>query len=323
MTVEKRISLTLWYLITTIVIIYCGTILLTVQGCPWWGLSAAGIIGAFQVAGLIYNLHGGGDTSKPGIRAFERFELVVSVAPFFALLLCIFILKNQYHNELPVSDISKEYNIKITSNVNITIIETDDLYILFPAYSTVEFVSKDRPSKSDDSIILCTSGAFQKQYSLKFSHDNIEGYHAENGEFYSGDPISGMGAFTFSNGRAEFFDEEDAAEAVKRAAENGGWGFQQYVVIRQGKFVFKSPWKYRCYRALAEIGGRVCVIDSKRQMNFKDFAGAMLDAGVENAMYLDMGSGWNYAWYRTSTGSTRNLIGMPWPFSHNWIVFRK
>ena len=45
--------------------------------------------------------------------------------------------------------------------------------------------------------------------------------------------------------------------------------------------------------------------------------------GVTNAIYMDMGAGWNYSWYRQASGKVLMLFGFPVPWSHNWVVFRK
>jgi hypothetical protein len=45
--------------------------------------------------------------------------------------------------------------------------------------------------------------------------------------------------------------------------------------------------------------------------------------GVTNALYMDMGAGWNYSWLRDAAGGVITLFGLPVPWSHNWIVFRK
>ena len=34
-------------------------------------------------------------------------------------------------------------------------------------------------------------------------------------------------------------------------------------------------------------------------------------------------SGRLYSPYRKNDGSVKNLFGLPWPFSHSWLVFRK
>lgn len=44
---------------------------------------------------------------------------------------------------------------------------------------------------------------------------------------------------------------------------------------------------------------------------------------MTDAIYSDMGSGWNYSWYRDADGQPKTIIGMLWQFSHNWMVFRK
>ena len=45
--------------------------------------------------------------------------------------------------------------------------------------------------------------------------------------------------------------------------------------------------------------------------------------GVTNALYMDMGAGWNYSWYRNAAERVVTLFGLPVPWAHNWVVFRK
>ena len=58
-------------------------------------------------------------------------------------------------------------------------------------------------------------------------------------------------------------------------------------------------------------------------VHYDDFILALQNLGVRDALYCDMGSGWNYSWYRGENGQPVDIIGIPWPFSHNWLVFRK
>lgn len=58
-------------------------------------------------------------------------------------------------------------------------------------------------------------------------------------------------------------------------------------------------------------------------MHFGEFVQALKKFGVSDAIYCDMGSGWNYSWYRDTDGRPRTIIGMLWPFSQNWLVFEK
>lgn len=74
---------------------------------------------------------------------------------------------------------------------------------------------------------------------------------------------------------------------------------------------------------LTILNGKVCIIDSRTLMHFGEFVQALKELGVRDAIYCDMGSGWNYSWYRSANGRPQTIIGMPWPFSHNWLTFRK
>ena len=64
-------------------------------------------------------------------------------------------------------------------------------------------------------------------------------------------------------------------------------------------------------------------IDSVNMLHFDEFLEELLRLGVTNALYMDMGAGWNYSWYRSAAGKVITLFGLPVPWSHNWIVFQK
>ena len=105
----------------------------------------------------------------------------------------------------------------------------------------------------------------------------------------------------------------------------GGW-YGKIIGIRHGSNV--EGWTYE---KIKDTYGEV----EKYLFSFKNFAAdddsngpiffirALEDLGVRDALYCDMGSGWNYSWYRSAEGKAVDIIGTPWPFSHNWLVFRK
>ena len=84
---------------------------------------------------------------------------------------------------------------------------------------------------------------------------------------------------------------------------------------------FDRP-RARCYRALAELNGNLCIIDSVNMIHFTDFMDELKKIGVTNALYMDMCAGWNYSWYRNAAENVVTLFGLPVPWSHNWVVFR-
>ena len=48
----------------------------------------------------------------------------------------------------------------------------------------------------------------------------------------------------------------------------------------------------------------------------------LLDAGMSEALYMDMGPGWNYSWYREFPDSSVTWIhSVSLPSATNWLVF--
>ena len=234
-------------------------------------------------------------------------------------------LISQYHVNIPESiDATTMPVEQILPGDETLIYRTDKVYVFFPEYTEIDLECGKRPSKSDDSITWCSGAAFQHAVEIGFSQENIEGDHASHGEFFkSPHDKDAYVAFTFSDGKFAF-DFDDRSAAVKKAADAGGDGFMQFGLMRDGESVmnFDRP-RARCYRTLAELNGNICIIDSIGMLHFGEFMEELDRLGVTNAIYMDMGAGWNYSWYRKATGKVCTLFGLPVPWSHNWIVFRK
>ena len=61
---------------------------------------------------------------------------------------------------------------------------------------------------------------------------------------------------------------------------------------------------------------------------YESFVKSMVDIKVKNALYLDMGSGWNYAWYRDKNGKVKELfpaskLSPAYKYRTNWVTFYK
>jgi hypothetical protein len=247
----------------------------------------------------------------------------ILVIPSFAFIFMGLI--SQYHINIRESIDASSMPIEdIVPSDETVIYNTGKVYIFFPEYSNVELVCKDRPSKSDDSITWCSGAAFQHTVSLDFSQENVEGDHAVNGAYYTS-PYNkdAFAAFTFADGEFSF-EFDDPEGAIKKAADAGGNGFMQFGLIKDHEVVmnFDRP-RARCYRTLAELNGNLCIIDSVNMMHFTQFMEELQRLGVTNALYMDMGAGWNYSWYRNAADKDVTLFGLPVPWSHNWVVFKK
>jgi len=77
------------------------------------------------------------------------------------------------------------------------------------------------------------------------------------------------------------------------------------------------------YRALCEWNGKLYIVDSGKQMTYAQFIAALKRLGVTHALYLDMGIGWNFSFYRDNSDAPRYIHSIPIPFTTNWITFYK
>ena len=59
-------------------------------------------------------------------------------------------------------------------------------------------------------------------------------------------------------------------------------------------------------------------------MPFGSFIQLLLNAGMYDALYMDMGPGWNYSWYREYAGGEATYIhSATLGSATNWLVFHK
>lgn len=261
---------------------------------------------------------------KP-VKVLYRIFFASSVLVIPSFIFIFMGLISQYHIAIPESiDASSMAVQDILPGEKTTIYNTGTVYVFFPEYNRVDLVCQKRPSKKDATITWCSGAAFQHEVSLDFTQENVEGDHAVNGELYlSPHNKDAFAAFTFADGKFSF-EFDNPTDAIKRAADLGGSGFMQFGLIKDKKEVmnFDRP-RARCYRTMAELNGNLCIIDSVNMLHFDEFMEELHRLGVTNAIYMDMGAGWNYSWYRNAKERVVTLFGLPVPWSHNWVVFRK
>lgn len=216
----------------------------------------------------------------------------------------------------------------IPSIGHITTERTIGLTLYFPHSYTIGFVCGTRPSETDSSIIYCAEAAFTGKCLNNFDHFNIAGNHVSNGKLYHGYPLkTNSGAFVYYNGKWKFLYSSYAGE-LKNAANNGGMGFGQNMIIYNGtaKKLLRKDKPLNIYRALCETKeGMLCIIESDSLLRYSDFVQRLSKIQVKHALYLDMGGGWNYSWYRDSLDHFHALHPKKsWSkYQTNWIVFRK
>lgn len=206
----------------------------------------------------------------------------------------------------------------------IRIERTEDLIIYYPQYSNIDLVCGQMPEKTDRNVLFCCEAAFTGELLKEFKHSNIAGHHVSSGKFYKGYKCKpNTGCFVFYNNQWKFLLHENINE-LRLAADNGGMGFGQNMIIHGGitQPSFRKLKSRFEYRALCEYQGKLCVIDSKDVVSYATFISSLEKIGVTHALYLDMGSGWNHSWYRDNDGKVVEIHPKTHNYTTNWLVFK-
>lgn len=210
-------------------------------------------------------------------------------------------------------------------NELVEIEDVEGLTIYYPNYDRIDLMCGTMPSVLDNSVIMMCEAAFTGKREPYFYHKNVAGNHVCNGTFYEGyDCDVNTGAFVYYDGAWKFLMGDYDAEIVK-AAENGGMGFGQNMIIYNGILQpsFRDLDGKHQYRALCERNGRLCVVDLKEKIEYSRFLEYLMKANVKYALYLDMGTPWNYSWYRKADGKVEFIHSIEGEYNTNWIVFYK
>lgn len=244
----------------------------------------------------------------------------------FSVIYCL--LDFRLHGETYGKAVSleKEITNKAASSSDkalVDIVDTLNLRIYFPNYSKVDLVCEKMPSKEDESVIMFAEAAFTGEYLDKFKHSNIAGDHVSDGQRRKGYKCKrNNGAFVFYNNKPKFLYKDYSLEFDK-AALNGGCGFAQEMMIHNGETVphTRSDNNSNEFRALCLIDGKIAIADSNGIVKFGDFIHELKKVGAKEALYLDMGLGWNYSWYRDENGNPVEIHDIPTKYATNWITF--
>lgn len=191
----------------------------------------------------------------------------------------------------------------------------------------MDMVCGEIPSAENDSIILAFAGAFTGTDFYK-GHSNVAGDHVAGGKRYGGYRCKrNTGAFTWSAKCGPQFFYKDYSSALDEAAKEGGMGFAQEMMIHNGEAVptTRPLGNKNVFRALClDADNQLALYESQGVVTFGNFINALLSQGVKEALYTDMGQGWNYCFYRTSSADTspEYIHSQSLPYASNFIVIK-
>lgn len=191
----------------------------------------------------------------------------------------------------------------------------------------MDMVCGEIPSPENDSIILAFAGAFTGTEFDK-GHANVAGDHVANGKRFKGYRCKrNTGAFTWSAKSGPEFFYKDYSSDLDNAAQEDGMGFAQELMIHDGAKVptTRPLGNKNVFRALClDSDNQLALYESQGIVTFGNFIDALLSQKVREALYTDMGQGWNYCFYRInqSDKSPQYLHSTSLPYASNFIVIK-
>ena len=210
----------------------------------------------------------------------------------------------------------------------VTIKTTANLNVYYPDYTKIDLVCGDMPKAAQKDVVFCCEAAFTGDLLDEFQHLNIADNHICNGVMKKGYSCkANTGGFVWGKGKWKFMRKAD----YPSEANGYNMGFCQMLIIKDGSarpIGVKMKNSKNIYRALCEKDGKLCIIESKKKMTYEFFVKCLSGYKVTHALYLDMGYGWNYAWYRDKKGNVvvlhpESKMAPSYKFRTNWITFYK
>lgn len=217
---------------------------------------------------------------------------------------------------------------------------TEHLIVYDITHCRMDLACGHMPDTTDASIILCTAAAFTGQCIDYFEHSNILGSHISNGVLYDGytetkDGIPYEERYTLFvwkgiNQQDEMLEKGFFAlpndSLLLQVAKQGGMAFTQHWVIKD-KQIF-SPTiqpldRTEHFRSLCKKGDHFMVIANQQPMPYQHYLNHLLSCGVEDAIYMDMGTGWNHSFYRDADNRLHILHPKTHDYCTNWLVVYK
>ena len=210
----------------------------------------------------------------------------------------------------------------------VTVERTVNLNVYYPEYTKIDLVCEQMPKAAQKDVEFCCEAAFTGELLNEFRHTNIADNHICNGVMKKGYRCkANTGGFVWGNGKWKFMRKADYP------TEANGWnmGFCQLLIIKDSAvrpIGAKMKNNRTIYRALCEKDGKLCIIESKKVMTYEFFVKCLSAYKVTHALYLDMGRGWNYAWYRDKDGKVKEIfpeskLAPSYKYRTNWITFYK
>ena len=174
-----------------------------------------------------------------------------------------------------------------------TIINDVQLSLYIPHNATPE-LTVGVPNRKDKNIILAAQAA-----DIRRDNRQILGAFVLKGEPLARG-LSKKGYCAIIEGKVTVGVSENSP-LFEEATEKDGYFFRQYPLVDNGRLVENEPKNKTMRKALCDRAGQIFVAVSETDESFHDFAQALVDLGVDNAIYL-VGSHSSFGWFIDEAG---------------------
>jgi hypothetical protein len=258
-------------------------------------------------------------------RKKRKIRLVLIPAIFFIIILLgVFIWKN---NEIqPQEKVSEtvsadmeiqpqETNVHGYIEVQKETVNDVPLQIYIP-HNAVPELTQTLPEETNSAVVFVTQAV-----DVGRNNYGIVGDFVLAGEQLArGVPKEGFCAII---NQSMTIDVNTETPLLQEAIREKGYFFRQYPLVKNSVAIENKPKGKSIRRALAIRDGQVMMVESCERESFHDFAQALVDAGVSEAIYL-MGSNDIFGWYRDENGEVTVLGRRSERLEgENWLVWRK
>lgn len=174
-----------------------------------------------------------------------------------------------------------------------TIVNDIPLEIYIPHNATAQLCLRT-PDINDTNIIFCAQAA-----DVRKDNKKIVGAFVLKGE-----PLAGG---LSKRGYCAIIEDKitvgvaDNSPLFEQATEVGGYFFRQYPLVDNGVLVENEPKNKSIRKALCDRAGEIFVVTSATKESFHDFTQALVDLGVDNAIYI-VGGEYAKGWYKNAAG---------------------
>ena len=194
------------------------------------------------------------------------------------------------------SPLGAETDASFTQKID-TVINDIPLTILIP-HNAIPELCLQSPSINDKNIILAAQAA-----DIRKDNKKIVGAFVLNGSPLAWG-LSKKGYCGIIDGEVTI-GVADNSPLFEKATETNGYFFRQYPLVDNGTLVENEPKNKALRKALCDRDGEIFIVKSETTESFHDFAQALVDLGVNNAIYL-VGST-SYGFSRGEDGSVEEF----------------